>query len=142
MSLFSIRYMMNMNRRRYVTAVAAVGVGATAGCLEQLEAALEGDADASGTIRRGNPETFAFDASEGDEIQVRATVTDNASGREGEVTLYDPDGSQVDSTTFVMAQTNTMEFTAVADGTHEVEVDPRDDRRVQLRIEITVESDE
>ena len=131
-----------MNRRRYVTAVGAVGVGATAGCLEQLEAALDDGTAASGTIRRGNSETFAFDASEGDEIQVRAVVTDNASGREGEVTLYGPDGNHVDSTTFVMAQTNTMEFTATADGGHEVEVDPGDDRRVQLRIEITVDGDE
>ena len=134
--------MMNMNRRRYVTAVAAVGVSTTAGCLEELEAALEGDADASGTIRRGNSETFAFEASKGDEIQVSVAVTDDASGREGEVTLYGPDGNHVDSTTFVMAQTNTMEFTAVADGTHEIAVDPGDDRRVELRVEILVEGDE
>lgn len=134
--------MTDMDRRRYVTAVAAAGVGLTAGCLEELEAALEDDAAASGTLRRGNSETFAFEASEGDEIQVRATVTDDASGREGEVTLYDPDGNHVDSTTFIMAQANTMEFTAPADGTHEVEVDPGDDRRIEIRVEITLDGDE
>lgn len=130
-----------MNRRRFVTAVATVGVGATAGCLEELEAALEDDAAASGSVR-GRTERFEFDASDGDEIQVSVTVTDNASGKEGEVTLYGPDGNYVDSTTFIMAQTNTMEFTANADGTHEVEVDPRDDSRIDLRVEITVEGDE
>ena len=137
-----------MNRRRYLAGGVAGTLTLLAGCTETLteigetvDSALEDDdAVATGEVHR-SPKSFRFDAWDGAIIRVSPHLRNEGTGR-GEITLYGPNGNEVDSTRINLdgRQMQSWEtFDAVADGEHRVSVDPSGDRDARIRIRITVD---
>ena len=136
-----------MNRRTYTAACLAGVVGATAGCLDDARDALAQveetlDDDASGVVRRAQAETFEVDAQEGDEVTAEIRIEEAGSGR-GEVTVRDPDGTELENDRFSFTgfDRETVRVVAPQDGTYSVHVDPGRDRDTELRVSLWVNED-
>ena len=106
---------------------------------ETIDDLLEDDSVAQGDVYR-QQKWLTFDAPAGSIISVTVTIRDEGS-RRGELTLYGPNGDEVDSNRFDMSGVDArpwVTFDAMEDGEHRLLVDPRGDRDARLRVAVTI----
>lgn len=132
-----------MNRRQYVGLVVAGTTGAIAGCMETVEGVVEAlddmaeEPDASGSVN-GSPESFTVEAEAGNDIHVNIHVRDEGGGGRGQITMYGPDGDRAERASFSTTVSPWEVFTVREDGQYRIEVSPQGDRRMRLRVSVSV----
>ena len=107
------------------------------GVAEALDDIAE-EPDASGQVE-GSTESFTVEAEPGNNIHVNINVRDEGSGGRGGVTLYGPDGDQIDSARFSTNISPWEVFTVDEAGSYRIEVSTLGDRRMRLSVSISVE---
>ena len=110
-----------VDRRTFLTGLTAVGITASAGCVDTVsELAGSFGRDAGGTVREGS-ETFEFEADAGETIVVRVSVDSQGTGS-GDLRLAGPDGVIEERGALSLRSDTRFDREAESDGLYELSV--------------------